>query len=196
MDVQLITTIGAIIVAALGSPIILTYVKNYLEVKKKTNNVNKRIENDKVILDKLYNILYMTNADRALIYQLHPESNPMYMSCTYEVVKTGVSKEIQNLQGLLLSEFNDLLMSLKDNGYMCINNVNCLDNDTKLRTTLKNKGVVSAYAKSIFNSSGNLKAYIGIDNTNPEHTISEDDIQLISEQAAFLEKYLGEYKNV
>ena len=197
MTTELITIIGAVIVAALGSPVVVLYAKQYFERKTKTMTINNRINNDKIMLEKLYEILYTTCADRAFIFQLHPESNPTYMSCTHEVVKTGVSKEIHNLQGLLLSEWNIFLMKLKDDGFVLIDFVNELsENDIKLQTLLKNKGVKSSYKKTIFNNNKQIIGFIGVEFCSDIKKISGETIQLLSEQSVYLEKYLGEYKHV
>lgn len=201
---EIMTGIVTIIVAIIGSPLVVAWYNKRNNIKKRIRRVNNRISNDKIILDKLYELLYKTCADRAFIYQLHPESNPMYISCTYEVVKTGVSKEIQNLQGLPISEWNEFLFTMRKNGFIFIKNVDELkEKDIRLKILLKNKGVISAYKKAMFDKHGVLKGFIGIDiqsvhaKVNDEHCISESVQQLIAEQAIFLEKYIGEEnKNV
>lgn len=196
MPTELITSIAAILVAALSSPIILLYIKKYLEKKKRTNIINIRIINDKIILDKLYYILYTTGACRAFVHQLHPEKLPMYLSCTHEVVRTGISKEIQNLQGLLLSEWNNLLITLRDKGYLCVEDVNDLNDDPQLQSLLINKGVKSTYVQVIKDSKNHIRGFVGIDYTNTNCTMQKEFVQLLTQQSIFLNKYLGEYNNV
>ena len=193
MTKEIITLLVVIIPAILGSPFLIMWYKNYLQRKNKYKLINKRIQNDNTIIDRLYKVLYESKASRAFIYQLHPESNPMFMSCAYEVVKTGISKEINNLQGMLLSEWNDFLMVVKNDGLILIEDVEKLE-DLPLKALLKNKGVKTACGNAIFDKYGSLKGFIGIDYINDTNIITEEIQQMLAEQANYLQKYLGEYQ--
>lgn len=155
-------TIAAAFVLAVLGPIVVLYMKNYWSKRNIYKKVNKRIQVDAWITGKLGVLLGMCSADRAYVFQVHPEHEPMYISETYEVVAPGVSTEMSGHQNLALSEFNYLLAKLLEDKTIFCEDVNDI-RDNKLRLAMRAHGTKSVFVAGMFNSRGDIKGFLAVD---------------------------------
>jgi hypothetical protein len=147
---------------------------NYSHFSKK-DIVMKGISNDLIINEALEELLDSTASDRAYIFRFHNGVNYYTgthkgrMSCDYEVVSKGTSKEANNLQNLSATLYSDFIIDvlLYD---MIHTDVEEIDN-LRTRETLRIQGI-KALSVMPYYRDGYLLALIGIDYIRD---VSEED---------------------
>lgn len=131
--------------------------------------VVESLKNDILIEDSLYALLEETNSDRAYIFRFHNGvqyyngSHKNKMSCDYEVVRNGVSREAERLQDLPTGLYGRWLDAVL-RGDMYVIDVNTMT-DLRVKHSLLEQGI-EAIAVEAYYRDGKVFALIGVDYVN------------------------------
>ena len=131
--------------------------------------VVESLKNDILIEDSLYGLLDKTNSDRAYIFRFHNGvqyyngSHKSKMSCDYEVVRKGISREAERLQDLPTGLYSRWLSAVL-RGEMYVVDVNTMTN-LRVKHSLLEQGI-EAIAVEAYYREGKVFALIGIDYVN------------------------------
>lgn len=145
-----------------------------LEIVKKDVVIHS-IENDVRINTALNDLLIDTKSDRAYIFRFHNGvkyyngSHKGKMSCDYEVVKRGISREGNRLQNMPTALYADWLLEVLE--YKMFYPDISLMTDLRAKADLEVQGIKGIGVLPYYRN-GNLFALIGIDYVND---ISEQD---------------------
>lgn len=187
--------LSSCIVAA--TTIISLFLKDFLQKKKNQASLSVEkctIQNANVEKAIRYT-LDAVNADRVSVYEFHngesfySGSHQQKFSCTYETVKTGVSSEALNLQGLRISTFNQFISEVINNKIFQFSDIKTIK-DSLLRNWFENRGIKSAYSIPIITLNKNIIGVINIEHTGKIHKPTEKDIKFLIEQSKIICGYL------
>jgi hypothetical protein len=140
--------------------------------------VSSSLKNDILINRSLKELMENTDSDRAYIFRFHNGvtyyngSHKSKMSCDYEVVARGVSREAEMLQDIPTALYADWIMDVVNHN-MIISDVNSIE-DINVRSTLKSQEI-KALAVLPYYRHGNLFALVGIDYLKPSR---QKDVEL------------------
>lgn len=124
---QFIHTFGADVASYLGAALagVAGYwcskaLRSYKDWRKYKNNVSipKLLSKDIGVYKYLTELLVQTNADRAYVLLFHNgvfyinKGSHMKVSCTHEIVRTGVSREQDSIQEKLASKFAEQITQI------------------------------------------------------------------------------------
>ena len=187
--------LSSCIVAA--TTIISLFLKDFLQKKKNQASLSVEkctIQNANVEKAIRYT-LDAVNADRVSVYEFHngesfySGSHQQKFSCTYETVKTGVSSEALNLQGLRISTFNQFISEVINNKIFQFSDIKTIK-DSLLRNWFENRGIKSAYSIPIITLNKNIIGVINIEHTGKTHKPTEKDVKFLIEQSKIICGYL------
>ena len=139
--------------------------------------VSNSLKNDILINRSLKELMEVTSSDRAYIFRFHNGvtyyngSHKSKMSCDYEVVARGVSREAEMLQDIPTALYADWIMDVINHN-MIVPDVNEIE-DINVRSTLKSQEI-KALAVLPYYRHGNLFALIGVDYLKPSLYKDED----------------------
>lgn len=190
-----IGALGAILAATISSitTINISKRKKRLQQENKYKLIQERIQLDSEIHGALGRLLGITNADRAYIYQFHPDNTPMYFSCAYEEVRDGISLESDNRQNLLLSYHSNLLKRIQDKNLLCCSiDIICSEH---IGLLLKCQGVKTTCMYPIENQLGYMIGFIGLDYVEDKPSIECDIHTILSNFTFKISSKLISYEN-
>ena len=141
-----------------------------------TDVVLESLDNDIAIDNALSELIEDTKSDRAYIFRFHNGvqyyngTHKSKMSCDYEVVKRGVTREAQRLQDLPTALYSSWIRDVIENN-MYVVDVSKMDN-LRVRYSLEEQGII-ALAVAPYYRNGKVFALIGVDYIR---AISESEI--------------------
>lgn len=145
-------------------------IKRLIDLKILNNDIVLNSINDDVIIETaLYDLMIKTNSDRAYIFRFHNGityyngSHKSKMSCEYEVVKNGVSREAERLQDVPTALYSRWLKDVVDYK-MFINNINEIE-DLRTKKILEAQGITGLRVVPYYRD-GKIFALIGVDYIN------------------------------
>jgi hypothetical protein len=146
-----------------------TELKHLFKVKIARNDrVLTELGSHKNVEDNLQTLMKDSGADRAYVFRFH-NGDEYYngthknkLSCDYEVVRNGVSREAVNLQNMPTSLFSEWIASVV-NLDMFYEDISHME-DTISKTELERQGIKSIAAVPYYRD-GKLLAIIGLDFT-------------------------------
>jgi len=185
----------AFITGVLG-PILLQYVKTYLEKKSdKPDPLIKDIEYDTIIDEQINILKEELNYDRVWINQFHNGGHFNYsgksmnkFTMFYETVAPGVSSVLSQFQNVPNSLFAKSLAEIMKNGELAIEN---FDDDTKahygLRNMAETTGCQSVYIVPLKCPTNNkMLGSLGVEKVKEKHHFSPQEKARVKEIGAFL----------
>lgn len=130
------------------------------------DRVVNQLEGNLLVSNSLRELMEETNSDRAYIFRFH-NGDSYYngthknkFSCDYEVVKTGIARQAQNLQNIPVTLYPEFIDDVIKNE-MYYKDIDSMDN-LVLKSVLKEQGIVAIGVAPYFRN-GNLFAMIGVD---------------------------------
>lgn len=130
------------------------------------DRVVNQLQGNLLVSSSLRRLMEETNSDRAYIFRFH-NGDAYYngthknkFSCDYEVVKTGVARQAQDLQNIPVTLYPEFIDDVIRNE-MHHKDIDSMDN-LVLKSVLKEQGIVSIAVAPYFRN-GNLFAMIGVD---------------------------------
>ena len=141
------------------------------------DRVVNQLEGNLLVSNSLRELLKETDSDRAYIFRFH-NGDAYYngthknkFSCDYEVVKSGVSRQAQNLQNIPVTLYPEFISKVIENE-LYYSDIDAIENIV-LKTSLKSQGVVSIGVAPYFRN-GHLFAMIGVDYIRETDTTNFD----------------------
>jgi len=150
-----------------------------LERRFAEEDERKREQNKKAnqIIYDLYSYLWALfnniSADRVSIVQPHPCDNPQYISVSFEVVKHGISPQIDSFQHQKMSEWLELIEIWRNNEYKTYKDVAEMVLKKKLYPEAHRRGCVAVAFYRLIDNSGHWIGTLVVDYTSeppPIHT--------------------------
>lgn len=161
--------IGLLLAAVIGGVIIhaVNYVKDAYKKRKgsKRESIPRMVENDVEIYKLLSAVMMTTKASRASVFQFHNgthyvnTASQMKMSCTHEMVADGISKEVKNMQNLLISQYATTVNTIISNPFTTLRTTNHENED--FIQILRSQGVDTAIFAP-FSRGTDIEGYISI----------------------------------
>jgi hypothetical protein len=175
-----------------AGPIVVTYVKHYLDNKKtKSDMVEEAIEVSKLINDKIDDIKEDFDCDRVWIAQFHngghfyPTGKSIAkFSIFNEVVSTGTSSVQTNFQNIPVNLFSKAINELLENDIVSIADFKDIKATSYgLRNAAEASGCKSSYLFSVKTIEGKFIGILGVDYTKRKTKLSPEECNLLLIQA-------------
>lgn len=190
----LTTAIGAI-----GALLTIRY-KHKLELKKLENEyecpVVDAVEKDSELIGKIADLLEVSGADRACIYQFHNGGeyytgrSMQKVSMTYEVVNAGISHLQVNRQNIPVSACNATLSPMVKERRLLINDVDKDMDDSLCKFYALDAGTKSMYKWTIYDLQKRAIGYFQVDYVTRKKKLSEEILQDLEMAAIKIAGYL------
>lgn len=183
-------------------------------ISKKNKKSNKdpilsETQNNQNIYSALEYVMEEMGSDRAYVLQFHNGGyyisgrSQQKFSCTHEICSPGISRECDNSQNHVISNFHQYINELTQKGqysYLDCENVP----DKLFAAMMKNKGIQSIYNVPIKTLSGNIIGILGVDyikecadtskkgfcSIEQKESFSEETRQFMRSQARVISGYL------
>ena len=176
--IAIITSITALIVA------ISTLIKNLIDAKK--NLIPHRVKTQSSINMNIVKLMEDAKeyfrADRIQVYDYHNGGHfangrsALKVSCTFEVVRSGIKSCQQELQGIpltFISQFNHRLLNEET---MYIRDLEEIKESMPFTYQIKhNQGIKSFYDIILHNKNGDPIGFLGVQYNSDEITLTTDD---------------------
>lgn len=184
------------------SAIIVAIIKSYKNTKKELDTLPKKIKKqtsiDVLITARMEEIKELLNADRVQIYDFHNGGHyangrsALKTSCTYEVVRTGISPKQMYLQSIPLSCVSKFTRKLLDNEFLEIKNLEDIKDDMPSTYQLKKEMKINSFYDIILNNKeGEPIGFLAVQYVKNEYNIlSEKDKQEVLKLKFFVEEQL------
>lgn len=174
----ILTSITALIVA------VSTLIKNMTDAKK--NLIPYRVKTQSSINMNIINLMEdgkeRFRADRIQVYDYHNGGHfangrsALKVSCSFEVVRSGVKACQQELQGIpltFIAKFNDTLLR---NGTLFVDDLEQIKDSMPFTYQIKHtQGIKSFYDMILTNKQGEPIGFLGIQYNNNDISLSEED---------------------
>lgn len=205
---NIVKTVGEILGYAIGALTLyfLWYIKE--KIKKHPDTIAK---DDVKVYRSIYeqlSILFVTGADRVYILEFHNGTDfsssilQWKLSCTYELVRNGISRmqdQLQDIKASSMADYLETFYSEKDEMLLdgvkratvcklctqcerkCTYSFDIEDmEENHLSAMLKMQGIYGMYQVGIRNGKGSLVGILGLDYCNKEHwdLIKDDEVEI------------------
>lgn len=162
--------------------------------KKRDAIVDETIQNGNVYTALQY-LLSESGADRAYVMEFHNGAHyfsgrgQQKFSCTYEVVREGISAEFSNSQNHRISNFHHYTSEVVNSQRFEYPNIGDIE-DTAFQALLRQKGVQSIMNVPIKTLNGKIIGILGIDYVKVPKAFEEEDFKFLKQQARIVTGYL------
>lgn len=187
-------TILAAVISATATITSVWLTRKIIDRKKRDAIVDETIQNANVYTALEY-LLGESGGDRAYIMEFHNGEHyfsgrgQQKFSCTYEVVKSGISAEFGNSQNHRISNFHHYISELVNDGSFAYSKVTDIP-DTAFKTLLKDKGVASIFNVPLKTLNGKVIGILGVDYVKSSHLFKEGTLEFMRRQARIMTGYL------
>jgi hypothetical protein len=184
----------AFITGVLG-PILLQYVKTFLERKKeKKDPFMSDIEYDAIVAEQIESLKDEIGVDRVWINQFHNGGHFNYsgrsmskFTMFYETVSPGVSTTMSQFQNVPTSLFAKSLTQVMKNGELAIDDFSDESKYTfGLRDTAESTGCQSLYLIGLKSPTNKYLGLMGVEHVKESHSFSPQEKARIKEIGSFL----------
>ena len=197
MSTEVWVPILTTIIGAVATLIAVRY-KHRLEIRKmeKECPVVDAVENDTELIGKINDLLEVSGADRACIYQFHNGGeyytgrSMQKISMTYETVKAGISHLQIDRQNIPVSACNASLSPMVKERRLLINDVEKDMEDSLCKFYATDAGTKSMYKFTIYDLQKRAIGYFQVDYVTRKKKISEEIIQDLEMAAIKIAGYL------
>ena len=188
----LTTLIG--VVGTLGT----IWLKHYLDSRKKQSEciIDRTIKEDSEIITKLENIKDEIGADRVSVFSFHnggeyySGKSMQKLSCSYEVVRPGVSRTQLEMQNIPVSACLTTLQPLMENREFHCYDVEKNYPESACKYKLLENGVKSTYQYAIFDLNKKAIGVLRSDFVLDKEELSDDAHKSLKYTAIKLSGYL------
>jgi len=200
MNLDIILALVTAILTSVVGPIIVFYVRNFFDKKKKSENVfQDSIKANQLITEKLENIRESIDSDRVWLLQFHngghfyPTGKSIQkFSMVYELLKSDVFPCQYQFQNIPVSLFSKAIIYLSSGNNIVIEDVDNNKNQA-FTSVVSGAGVKSTYVFPIFNIKGEFVAIVGADFVKNKVLLSEQDITNIEIETSVIGGVLMNY---
>lgn len=188
----LITAIGAVLIA-----VIKVYKNTQKEIDTIPRKVKKQALYDNIIIEKMEALKEYLNADRVQVYDFHNGGHyangrsALKTSCTYEVVRTGISPKQNLLQAIPLSFLPKFISQLLNDDSMEIKQLDQIKEIMPSTYQLKkSQNINSFYDIVLNNKAGEPIGFLAIQFVKNKYSINEKGKQEVLRLKFFIEEQL------
>ena len=184
------------------SATIVAIIKSYKNTKNEIDTLPKKIKQqisiDDSIISKMEDLKEMLNADRVQIYDFHNRDHyangrsALKTSCTYEVIRTGISHKQSYLQSIPLSCLSRFISKLMNDGFLEVKNLEEIKDEMPSTYQLKKDMQINSFYDVILNNkNGEPIGFLAVQYVKNKYNIlSEKDKQEILKLKFFVEEQL------
>ncbi len=196
MSTEVWVPILTTIIGAIATLIAVRY-KHRLEIRKMEKDcpVVDAVEKDTELIGKINDLLLVSGADRACIYQFHNGGeyytgrSMQKLSMTYETVKAGISHLQIDRQNIPVSACNATLSPMVKERRLLITDVKDME-DSLCKFYALDAGTKSMYKFTIYDLQKRAIGYFQVDFVTRKKKVSEDIIQDLEMAAIKIAGYL------
>ena len=187
-------TLIAAIISAVGTLASVWIGRRIVERRKRDAIIDETIQNANVYTAIEY-LLNHTEADRAYIMEFHNGEHyfsgrgQQKFSCTYEVVREGISAEFSHSQNHRISNFHKYISELVNKGSFAYDKSDDVE-DGAFRTLLRGKGVQSIFNVPLKTLNGKVIGILGIDYVKNIRSFDPEMREFMRSQARIVAGYL------
>jgi len=195
MPTEFVAIVSALLTAVIG-PLVVTFVKNYIE-KKNKSSLEDTLKHNTLIDNKISEIREHYKADRIWITQFHNGGNfyptgksIQKFSMCYENIGQGIESVQQYFQSIPVSLFSQSTTQLLENDMIVVPDFSLKDptgiKDCSffgLRSVAETYSCKSAYLFAIKSIEGKFIGTLGIEYTKRKHNLTDDEIHYILVEA-------------
>ena len=191
----------ALLIIAIGA-VVVAVIKSYKNTKKEIDTLPKKIKYqvniDDIIISKMEDLKELLNADRVQVYDFHNGGHyangrsALKTSCSYEVIRTGVSHKQSYLQSIPLSCLSRFVSKLMNDGFLEVKNLEEIKDEMPSTYQLKKDMEINSFYDVILNNkNGEPIGFLAVQYVKNEYNIlSEKDKQEILKLKFFVEEQL------
>ena len=188
----LITAIGAVLIA-----VIKVYKNTQKEIDTIPRKVKKQALYDNIIIEKMESLKEYLNADRVQVYDFHNGGHyangrsALKTSCTYEVVRSGITPKQNLLQAIPLSFLPKFISQLLNDDSMEIKQLDQIKEAMPSTYQLKkSQNINSFYDIVLNNKAGEPIGFLAIQFVKNKYSINEKGKQEVLRLKFFIEEQL------
>ena len=148
----------AAIITAIG--ILIKAIKSTKkEIDSLPKRIKKQVDIDDFIIQKMEEVKEQLNADRVQVYDFHNGGHyangrsALKTSCSYEVVRSSISRKQSFLQSIPLSCLSKFVSKLMNDGFMEIKNLEDMKEEMPATYQLKKDMKINSFYDVILNNS-------------------------------------------
>lgn len=189
---MLITAIGAVLIA-----VIKVYKNTQKEIDTIPRKVKKQALYDNIIIEKMESLKEYLNADRVQVYDFHNGGHyangrsALKTSCTYEVVRSGITPKQNLLQAIPLSFLPKFISQLLNDDSMEIKQLDQIKEAMPSTYQLKkSQNINSFYDIVLNNKAGEPIGFLAIQFVKNKYSINEKGKQEVLRLKFFIEEQL------
>jgi hypothetical protein len=179
------------------------WLKYYLERKAKSREcvVQRTVDEDSEILDRLDELKNEIGADRISIFSFHNGGeyysgrSMQKLSCSYEVVRPGIARHQMRLQHIPVSACLTTVRNLVENKEFHCYDVDLLYPESGCKSYLIDYGVKSTYQYAIFDLNRRVIGILRADFVLDKERLSDDGYDTMKYTAIKLSGYLVSKKD-
>ena len=191
----------ALLIIAIGA-VIVAVIKSYKNTKKEIDTLPKKIKDqvniDDSIISKMEDLKEFLNADRVQVYDFHNGGHyangrsALKTSCTYEVIRSGISHKQNYLQSIPLSCLSRFVSKLMNDGFLEVRNLEEIKDEMPSTYQLKRDMQINSFYDVILNNkNGEPIGFLAIQYVKNKYNIlKEKDKQEILKLKFFIEEKL------
>lgn len=191
----------ALLIIAIGA-VVVAVIKSYKNTKKEIDTLPKKIKYqvniDDIIISKMEDLKELLNADRVQVYDFHNGGHyangrsALKTSCSYEVIRTGVSHKQSYLQSIPLSCLSRFVSKLMNDGFLEVKNLEEIKDEMPSTYQLKKDMEINSFYDVILNNkNGEPIGFLAVQYVKNEYNIlSEKDKQEVLKLKFFVEEQL------
>lgn len=184
------------------SATIVAILKSYKNTKSEIDTLPKRIKQqvniDDNIISKMEDLKELLNADRVQIYDFHNGGHyangrsALKTSCSYEVIRTGISHKQNYLQSIPLSCLSRFVSKLMNDGFLEVRNLEEIKDEMPSTYQLKKDMQINSFYDVILNNkNGEPIGFLAVQYVKNKYNIlSEKDKQEVLKLKFFVEEQL------
>ena len=188
----MITAIGAVLIA-----VIKVYKNTQKEIDTIPRKVKKQALYDNIIIEKMEALKEYLNADRVQVYDFHNGGHyangrsALKTSCTYEVVRSGITPKQNLLQAIPLSFLPKFISQLLNDDSMEIKQLDQIKEAMPSTYQLKkSQNINSFYDIVLNNKEGEPIGFLAIQFVKNKYSIDEKGKQEVLRLKFFIEEQL------
>lgn len=189
---MLITAIGAVLIA-----VIKVYKNTQKEIDTIPRKVKKQALYDNIIIEKMESLKEYLNADRVQVYDFHNGGHyangrsALKTSCTYEVVRSGITPKQNLLQSIPLSFLPKFISQLLNDDSMEIKQLDQIKEIMPSTYQLKkSQNINSFYDIVLNNKAGEPIGFLAVQFVKNKYSINEKGKQEVLRLKFFIEEQL------
>ena len=191
---SIITATGTII---LGWFTYNQYTKNKLTDMKVDKMQAEQIERQKrsnknisIIYGELWRLLHELEASRVIILQPHPLGNNVYITMTYEVLRTGISSVKDSMQKVNMSSYAKMCADLATRDFILFQDIEKDCSDKRFRAVTQTNGVESLMVKRLTDEVHDWTGSLFVDWSDREYTGNIDQVKARINKSANAIQYI------